>query len=303
MALATPLLLTGLGCDSTTAGTAPSAVASSGTVAAKIGGSLILATTTSTRDSGLLDVLVPEFERRTGIKVKVIAIGTGAALAMAGKGDADAVLVHAPAAEQKYVDRGDLIGGARIMHNDFLLVGPATDPAGARSAKTLDEAMRAIAKAGLFLSRGDDSGTHKRELAAWRSAGVNPAKLARRAETGQGMAATLHVADQRNGYTLVDRATLLAHRRRVRLQTVFEGGRALMNIYHAHIVNPAKHDKVHLLQARAFVDFLQAPATQKRISQFGREMWGRPLFVPDATVRPRPRPAPGLASTMPTTQP
>ncbi len=300
LALVTPLLLTGLGCDSTPTGTAPTNTATGGTVTAKIGGSLILATTTSTRDSGLLDVLVPEFERLTGTKIKVIAIGTGAALAMAAKGNADAVLVHAPAAEQIYVDRGDLTGGARIMHNDFVLLGPAADPAGARGAKTLDEAMRAIAKAGMFVSRGDDSGTHKRELAAWRSAGIDPAKLTRRAETGQGMAATLHVADQRSGYTLVDRATLLAHRRRITLQTMFEGGPALMNIYHVHIVNPAKHSNVHVRQARAFVKFLQAPATQKRISQFGRDIWGRPLFVADGTARPR---LPAPASAMPTTHP
>jgi tungstate transport system substrate-binding protein len=260
----------------------PHPPASTGARPEKLGGSMILATTTSTQDSGLLDVLVPEFERQTGVRVKVIAVGTGAALAMAAKGDADAVLVHAPESEKKYVDSGDLAGAKLVMHNDFVLVGPASDPARVVGKKDLATALAAIAAQATFVSRGDDSGTHKKELELWKAAGIDPKAVKRREETGQGMGATLHVADQREGYALTDRATYLALRRKLKLKVVFEGDRRLLNVYHVHEVNPGKHSGVKAPQAKAFVEFLVAPDTQKRIADFGRADYGEPLFTADA---------------------
>jgi tungstate transport system substrate-binding protein len=246
---------------------------------------IVLATTTSTQDSGLLDVLVPRFEKECGIEVKVIAVGTGAALRMASAGDADVILVHAPDAEKKYVDDGDLVEGRRVMHNDFVVVGPGQDPAGVRGSTTMTKAMSAIALRGGFISRGDDSGTHKQELTLWAAAGIDPKSLGKREETGQGMGATLNVADQRRAYTLTDRGTYLALRKRVELAILFEGDPALQNIYHVYVVNPAKHEDVRAAGARAFVAFLVSPAIQQAIGNFKRQEYGQPLFFPDALPR------------------
>jgi tungstate transport system substrate-binding protein len=244
--------------------------------------SIILATTTSTQDSGLLDELVPRFEKQTGIAVKVIAVGSGAALAMAARGDADAVLSHAPAAERQFVDARDLVDGRLVMHNDFVVVGPAEDPAGIRTLRSIAPVMRAIATRGTFVSRGDNSGTHAQELALWRAAQIDPASLRRREETGQGMGATLNIADQRQAYTLTDRGTYLALRRRLNLIVLFQGDASLRNVYHAYAVNPAKHPRVEYSAARAFVDFLVSPAIQRTIAAFGRNTHGEPLFFADA---------------------
>src|SRR5262245_1717915 len=244
--------------------------------------SIILATTTSTQDSGLLDVLVPEFRTQSGITVKVIAVGSGAALEMAARGDCDAVLAHSPAAERRAVDAGHLVGGRAVMHNDFVLVGPAADPAHVRGSADVTAAMKAIAASGQFVSRGDDSGTHKMELDLWKQAGVDPASLKKRTETGQGMGATLHVADQRSAYTLADRGTWLALQKTLGLKLVFEGGSGLLNPYHVYVVNPAKHAGVKEKQAQAFVDFLVAPATQATIGNFRKRELGQSLFIPDA---------------------
>jgi tungstate transport system substrate-binding protein len=244
--------------------------------------SIILATTTSTRDAGLLDSLLPIFERRTGIEVKPIAVGTGAALDMASRGAADVVLVHAPEAERKYVESGDLIGGRLIMHNDFLLVGPPDDPAKVKGTRDVVSAMCAIARVGPFVSRGDDSGTEKMELTLWKAAGLGPEQVAKREETGQGMGATLQVADQHRGYTLTDRATYLALKERLRLVPVFEGDPRLLNVYHAYVVNPAKHTGVKREAAERFVSFLVEPETQRLIGDFGKAKFGQSLFVPDA---------------------
>lgn len=244
--------------------------------------SLILATTTSTQDSGLLDVLVPQFRTQTGIDVKVIAVGSGAALEMAARGDCDAVLAHAPAAERRAVDAGHLVRGRAVMHNDFVLVGPADDPAHVRGSVDVIAAMKAIAAAGRFVSRGDDSGTHKLEMDLWKEAGVDPVKLASREETGQGMGATLHVADQRGAYTLADRGTWLALQKTLALGIVFEGGPRLRNPYHVYVVNPATHPGVKEREAQAFVDFLVAPATQATIGAFRKAELGQALFIPDA---------------------
>jgi tungstate transport system substrate-binding protein len=246
------------------------------------GGELTLATTTSTQDTGLLDSLLPMFRRETGIAVKPIAVGTGAALEMARRGDADAVLVHAPEAEAAYVQSGDLIGGRLIMHNDFLIVGPAADPAKAGSQASLPEAMRAIAAGGSFISRGDGSGTEMRELALWEAAGVSPGSLPKREETGQGMGATLLVADARQTYTLTDRGTYLAFKDRLSLVPVVEGDPSLRNIYHAYVVNPGKHPTAHRAEAERFVRYLTEPKVQAWIGEFGRAKFGEPLFKPDA---------------------
>ena len=272
---ATPEATATSGADATTA-------PSSTPEPTKIGGSMILATTTSTQDSGLLDVLVPMFEKQTGVEVKVIAVGTGAALEMSAKGDADVALTHALASEKKYVDSGDLVEGQLVMHNDFILVGPKDDPAKAKEAKDLNAAMAAIAPVGPFISRGDNSGTHTKELALWKAAGVDLTTVKNREETGQGMGATLNVADQKRGYTLTDRATYLALKKNLALEVVFEGAAPLLNIYHVYVVNPEKHTGVKAVQARAFVAFMVAPETQSVIAEFGKAEFGESLFVPDA---------------------
>jgi tungstate transport system substrate-binding protein len=248
-------------------------------------GSLILATTTSTQDSGLLDVLMPLFEKEQALTVKVIAVGTGAALRMASTGDADAVLVHAPAAEKKYIESGDLIEGRAIMHNDFVIVGPPEDPAGVKAAASAADAMRSIAERGIFISRGDESGTHQQEMTLWTSAGVDARSLARREETGQGMGATLNVADQRRAYTLTDRGTYLALRRRLRLAILHEGDASLRNLYHAYIVNPNKHARINADGARKLVAFLVSEPVQRVIGDFKRAEYGQSLFFPDALPR------------------
>ena len=244
--------------------------------------SLILATTTSTQDSGLLDVLVPRFEKESGIEVKVIAVGTGAALRMASRGDADAVLVHAPGAERPYVEAGDLVEGRGVMHNDFIIVGPSPDPAGIRGMTSIDEVMRTIAARGTFVSRGDDSGTHSQEMALWTAARIDPRSIARREETGQGMGATLNVADQKRAYTLTDRGTYLSLRRRLGLTILFEGDASLRNVYHVYAVNPARHPHVRHEAARSFISFLVSRPIQRAIAAFKRDEYGESLVFPDA---------------------
>jgi tungstate transport system substrate-binding protein len=251
-------------------------------VAAQHPSSIILATTTSTQDSGLLDVLVPRFEKATGIEVKVIAVGTGAALRMGATGDADVLLVHAPEAEQPYVASGDLVDGRRVMYNDFVIVGPAADPAGIRRLRSLTDVMKAIAARGTFVSRGDDSGTHKAELALWRAVAIDPKSVPRREETGQGMGATLNVADQKDAYTLADRGTYLSQQKRLRLVILFEGDAALRNVYHVYAVNPAKHPGAKRAEAKRFIDFLISGPIQEAIGAFRRAEFGQSLFVPDA---------------------
>jgi tungstate transport system substrate-binding protein len=243
--------------------------------------SLILATTTSTQDSGLLDVLVPRFEQESGIEVKVIAVGSGAALRMASRGDADAVLVHSPAAEEPYVAAGDLVDGRRVMYNDFVIVGPPQDPARISGVTTIAGVMRALARV-RFVSRGDDSGTHSQEMALWAAAGIDAAAVAGREETGQGMGATLNVADQRRAYTLTDRGTYLALRDRLDLTILYEGDPTLRNVYHVYAVNPARHPGVHRAEARAFIAFLVSDAVQRTIDDFKRDEYGQSLFFPDA---------------------
>ena len=243
---------------------------------------IILATTTSTQDSGLLDVLVPRFEKERGIAIKVIAVGSGAALRMAARGDADVILVHAPAAERRYVDAGDLVDGRAVMHNDFVITGPGDDPAGIRALTSVNDVMRALATRGAFVSRGDDSGTHSQELALWAAARIDPRSIQRREETGQGMGATLSIADQRRAYTLTDRGTYLSLRRRLKLAILFQGDASLRNLYHVYAVNPAKNPRIQRDAARTFIDFLVSPPIQQAIADFKRAEYGESLFFPDA---------------------
>lgn len=244
--------------------------------------SLILATTTSVQDAGLLDSLLPPFERERGVTVKVIAVGTGAALEMARRGDADVVMAHAADLEREYVASGDLIEGRLIMTNDFVVVGPAGDPAGVRSATSLDEALAAIARTGPYVSRGDGSGTEIRELALWAALGIDPAQVPGRVETGQGQGATLLIASERGAYALTDRSTYRALRPALKLEVLVEGDPRLLNEYRAYAVNPERHAGVAVDDARAFLGYLVSPAAQRFIGRFGTERFGDPLFRPAA---------------------
>lgn len=244
---------------------------------------IILATTTSTQDSGLLEVLIPEFQKQTGYVVKTVAVGSGAALAMGEKGEADVLLVHSPAAEKALVEKGFGTNYQLIMHNDFLIIGPANDPAGIKGMKSSAEALKKIKETNnLFISRGDKSGTHTMELGLWKAAGITPAVGTGYQETGQGMGATLTVANQKNAYTLTDRATFLAQQKNISLVPVVEGEKALLNIYHVMTVNPEKWPKVNAEGGKAFADFMVAPATQEMIGKFGVDKYGQALFFPDA---------------------
>lgn len=242
---------------------------------------LILATTTSTQDSGLLDVLVPKFEQQTGYKVKTIAVGTGAALAMGEKGEADVLLVHAPKSEKKLVDSGVGINYQLVMHNDFIIVGPAGDPAGIKGSKTVDAFKMIADKKATFVSRGDDSGTNKKEKDLWNTAGIKP-EGSWYQQSGTGMGATLNIASEKQGYTLTDRATYLAQKKNLKLEILLEGDKSLLNIYHVMQVNPEKFNKVNKDGGKAFADFMVSPETQKVIGEFGKDKYGEPLFFPDA---------------------
>ena len=246
---------------------------------------VILSTTTSTQDSGLLDVLVPLFERRTGYTVKTIAVGTGQALALAARGEADVVLAHAPALEKKYVADRKMLDRRLVMYNDFVLIGPADDPAKIKGMTKAADAMKAIAATGArFVSRGDNSGTHVLEKTLWKLAGVEP-KGAWYIEAGQGMGATLGIADDRKAYTVTDRGTLLAFQKRVRLPILLEGDKPLLNIYSVMQVNPSNGPKVNAAGGAAFADFMVSADVQQVIKTFGVAKYGQPLFVPVAGAK------------------
>ena len=243
---------------------------------------LILATTTSTQDSGLLDELIPMFEDQTGYAVKVVAVGTGQALTMGQEGNADVLLVHAPASEKEFMANGYGAERFLVMHNDFVIVGPEEDPAGIKGLPTATDAFQKLAaKDGTFISRGDDSGTNKMELNLWKSAGVEPDPDAY-VETGQGMGATLTIASEKGAYTLTDRATYLANQDNLQLVILVEGDPALLNVYHVMTVNPEKWPEVNTQGAKDFAEFMVAEKTQAAISEFGVEKFGQPLFFPDA---------------------
>jgi tungstate transport system substrate-binding protein len=243
---------------------------------------VILSTTTSTQDSGLLDVLVPMFEKKTGLSVKAISVGTGQALALAARGEADVTLAHAPSLEKKYVDEGKMRNRRLVMYNDFVIIGPEADPAKIKGEKKAVDALKKIAAASArFVSRGDKSGTHTLELNLWKQAGVTPG-APWYIESGQGMGATLGIAEDRQAYTLTDRATLLAFSKRVKLVTMVEGDRPLLNVYSVMEVNPENGPRVNAQGGKAFADFMLAPETQAIIKTFGVDKYGQALFVPIA---------------------
>lgn len=245
---------------------------------------LILATTTSTQDSGLLDVLIPLFEQQTGFTVQTVAVGSGQAMEMGQNGDADVLLVHSPSAEKTFMTDGFGKDRALIMHNDFVIVGPADDPAKIKDLGPAD-AFKAIAVAEAnFVARADKSGTSTKELGIWAKTDVNPAetKPAWYIETGQGMGASLTIASEKSAYTLTDRATYLSNKDTLQLEILVEGNKTLLNVYHVITVNPDKWPKVNYDGATAFMKFMADPATQAIIGQFGTEKFGQPLFFPDA---------------------
>jgi tungstate transport system substrate-binding protein len=244
---------------------------------------IILATTTSTQDSGLLDVLIPIFEKKTGYFVKTIAVGSGQAMAMGQKGEADVLLVHSPDAEKKFIDEGYGINRRLVMHNDFIIVGPAEDPAKIKTAKSAAEAMKLIAQTNaLFVSRGDNSGTHAKEKTLWKKAEIIPGGQKWYQETGLGMGQTLNVVAEKKGYTLADRGTYLSMKKNLGLEILTEGDTALLNIYHVIEVNGAKWPKANAQGAKAFADFMVSKKTQDMIKTFGVAKFGSPLFFPDA---------------------
>jgi len=252
-----------------------------------------LATTTSTENSGLLDRLLPPFERRFGAKVHVIAVGTGRALALARNGDADAVLVHAPDAEKAFLDAGHGVNRRAVMANDFVLLGPAADPARVAAAESAAGALAAVAGARApFASRGDDSGTHKKERALWAAAGIQPAG-AWYLEVGQGMGATLLLADEKRAYCLSDRGTYLAMRGKVDLTVLSEGDPILRNPYSIMAVNPARHPEVNYAGAMALIGWVTSPKGQAIIGalRVGGQVLFHPAAVPGAAsdaLRPDP---------------
>jgi tungstate transport system substrate-binding protein len=256
---------------------------------------VILATTTSTHDSGLLDDLIPPFEARSGIKVKVIAVGSGQAMTLGLHGEADLLLVHAPEGEEHFMALGAGLLRRRMMFNDFVLVGPAADPAGLRRAPDLASALTALQRPeAIFVSRGDDSGTHQVELKLWRRAGLSPPKGGHYLETGQGMGATLRVASEKEAYTLSDRGTFLALQTTLDLRVLFEGDPVLRNVYHVIVVNPKQGPRVNKPGAMALAGYLLSEEALGRVRQFGRERFGRSLFVPDAEpLGPEPGPEGG----------
>lgn len=242
--------------------------------------SLMLATTTSTQDSGLLDVLVPLFTRETGIDVKVVAVGTGQALEIGRRGDADVLLTHAPESEQQFMSEGFGESRREVMYNDFVLVGPKEDPAHVKGESSILAALRKIVEAGAaFVSRGDESGTHLKEKAIWHNAVVAP-QGDWYLSAGSGMAATLRIASEKHGYTLTDRATFLAQQKNLDLLILAEGDAMLHNVYAVIVLNPDKHRRVRHHEAQRFADFLVSSQTQELIGKFGADKYGQALFFP-----------------------
>jgi tungstate transport system substrate-binding protein len=251
--------------------------------AAPVQKNLILATTTSTQDTGLLDVLIPAFEKKTGYFVKTIAVGSGQAMAMGQKGEADVMLVHSPDAEKKFMADGYGVNRLIVMHNDFIVVGPPADPAAIKGAGSTVDAFKKIAAAGsLFLSRGDNSGTHAKEQGIWKASGIKPEGQKFYQQTGLGMGQTLNVAAEKKGYTLADRGTYLSLKKNLGMEILKEGDPILLNVYHVIQVNPAKWPKVNADGAKAFSDFMLSAETQGIIKTFGTEKYGGALFFPDA---------------------
>jgi tungstate transport system substrate-binding protein len=243
---------------------------------------LLLVSTTSTQDSGLLDVLLPAFTAETGFNVQLVAVGSGQALKLGEQGNADVILLHSPAAEKDFVTKGFGIDRRLVMHNDFVLVGPATDPVRIRGEDTIEALKKISTSRVTFVSRGDDSGTHVKELALWKNAELDPAGEDWYLETGQGQGATLSIASEKSGYALTDRGTFLAYKSNVDLEILVEGDPFLLNVYHVITVNPEKWPSVNLEGAKAFAEYITSSEGQEIIAEFGVEKYGQPLFFPDA---------------------
>lgn len=248
-------------------------------------GTLRLATTTSTYETGLLDHLLPPFQKKHGVEVHVISVGTGKAIRLAEAGDVDVILVHAREAEDRFVEAGYGINRRDVMHNDFLILGPQADPAGVRGLKDAGEALTRIkATRAIFVSRGDDSGTHKKEQELWARSGQVPLGEWY-LEAGQGMNATLRMADEKDGYVLIDRATYLANRKRIRLRTMVEGDPDLLNPYGIIAVSPYLHPHAKYELAMVLIAWLTSPECQAMIGEFSTD--GERLFHPGAAAPAR----------------
>ena len=244
---------------------------------------IILQSTTSTQNSGLFDHILPQFTEKTGIEVRVVAVGTGQALKNARNGDGDVLLVHAKPAEEKFVAEGFGVARSDVMYNDFIIVGPAADPAGLAGGRDATAALQVIAdKQAAFASRGDDSGTHKKELALWTAAGIDPAAASGTwyRETGQGMGATLNVAVGMDAYTMTDRGTWISFKNKGDFEIQVEGDAKLFNQYGVILVNPEKHPKVKADDGQTFIDWLTGPAGQTAIASY--KLGGEQLFFPNA---------------------
>lgn len=241
---------------------------------------LILATTTSTQDTGLLDFLIPKFEKRYNIKVKTIAVGTGEALAMGQRGDADVLMVHSRKAEDQFVADGFGVNRRDLMYNDFVIIGPESDPAGIKESTDPSAAFKKITQSQTtFVSRGDTSGTHKKEQSIWDKAGIKPSG-GWYVSAGQGMGETARITNEKQGYTLIDRGTYLALKKSLKLVILVENAKDLLNPYGVIAVNPAKFPKVHYVEAMLFIGWITSPDVQKMIGEFGKDRYGQAMFVP-----------------------
>jgi len=256
------------------------------TVPALAGKTLMMATTTSTANTGLLDeLIVPQFLKDTGIEIKFVAVGTGKALKMAENCDVDIVLVHAPASEKAYMDKGVLIDRTEVMYNDFVIIGPVADPAGVKGMNVAEALKTIAAKKAPFASRGDNSGTNKKELSLWKAAGMAvPEKDAWYVQTGQGMLPTINIANEKAGYTMTDRGTFIKYADNnggnPPLVVLVEGDKVLFNQYSALAVNPEHCKDAQYDLAKQYIAWMASPETQKAIGNF--KLLGKKLFIPNA---------------------
>lgn len=253
------------------------------TLASPVPRDVLVGSTTTTQDTGLLDVLIPDFERRSGFKVKLVVGGSGQVLTQAGRGDLDVVLTHSPAAEEQLVASGAGIDRRLVMHNDFVLVGPTSDPAGVKGLAIADALKRIYAQGATFASRDDSSGTNVKERDLWKAAGLDPVGRRWYIQSGVGQLQNLQLAETRDAYTLTDRGTYLANRKLLdHLAIVVEHGKELLNIYHVTRVDPAKYPRVNAVGAKAFADYVTGADGQSLIASFGVAKYGQATFIADA---------------------